>query len=606
MAGGIVQLAVYGTQDIFLTGTPQITFFKIVYRRHTNFAVESIAQELLGANNFGNEVTCLVDKIGDLMHKVYLEVVIPKVQLAKNPANYTLDQATAKLQLDNIQEYYQMVFNYVSTDTDITRKLDLLCRTNNIPMSDIESTMNDPNFIGNLVTQREALQTYIATNPNFDAITELRDLKLDLIQEVNRIDVQIRFNSIVTIVDDTHVLSTTEEKDVLKRSETLDMIRHKLYNAIKQFYMQAYDVLLVKQNTYDSFVNGTYRENYGFAWVEELGHAIIDQLDIRIGNQTIDRHTGDWMILFNRLFKNEYQAKNYDIMIGNVPELYTFDDKAKDTYTLLIPLQFWFCRHNGLALPLVALRYHDVLFTLKYKDLSKLAYIENDPALLDIPNTQAKYGINIVSAQLYVDYVYLDSDERRRFAQSTHEYLVEIVQYEELENLAGKQVNLHLSFAHPTKFIIWFAQPNQYRSNPTGRNKCQWNNFGTEPDKTGYTMDKSFIRLNSYERTDPNQNIIYFNYVQPYIYFRHSPTDGLNVYSFAAKPMELQPSSTCNLSRIDDLGIVIEFTDNFLNLVNSNMVDGITDGIFVGVYVYSYNIIRIMSGMAGLAFQTST
>ena len=261
MAGGIVQLAVYGTQDIFLTGTPQITFFKIVYRRHTNFAVEAVAQELLGANNFGNEVTCLVDKIGDLMYKVYLEIVIPKVQLAKNPANYTMDQATAKLQLDQIQEYYQLVFNYVSTDTDITRKLDLLCRTNNIPMSDIESTMNNPDFIGTLVAQREALQNYIALNPNFDSISELRDLKLDLIQEVNRIDVQIRFNSIVTLVDDFNVLSTTAETDFLKRTQVLDMINRKLYSSIKHFYMEAYDVLFVKQNTYNAFVNGTYREN---------------------------------------------------------------------------------------------------------------------------------------------------------------------------------------------------------------------------------------------------------------------------------------------------------------------------------------------------------
>jgi len=606
MAGGIVQLAVYGTQDIFLTGTPQITFFKLLYRRTTNFAIESISQELLGANNFGNEVTCLLDKIGDLMHKVYLEVVIPPVQLKKNPANFTLTQATAQVQFQQIQDYYQMVFNYVSTDTDITRKLDLLCRTNNIPMSDIEATMNDPNFIGTLVSQREALQNYIATNPNFDAIAELRDLKFDLIQEVNRIDIQIRFNSIITLVNDFNVLSTTQETDVLKRTQVLEMINNKLYDAIKHFYLEAYDVLFAKQNIYNSFLNGTYQENYEFGWVEELGHAIIDQLDVRIGNQTIDRHTGDWMILFNRLFKNQYQLKNYDILIGNVPQLFTFDANPKASYTLLIPLQFWFCRHNGLALPLVALRYHDILFTLKYKDLSRLAFVENDPALLDMANIQVKYGINIVSAQLFVDYVYLDSDERRRFAQSTHEYLIEIVQFLEIPNLNGKQQNLHLNFAHPTKFIIWFAQPNQYRFNPTGRNRCQWNNFGTEPDKTGYTMQQTYIRLNSYERTDPNLDVIYFNYVEPYIYFRHSPTDGLNVYTFAAKPMELQPSSTCNLSRIDDLGLVIVFTDNFINLVNSNMIEGILDGAFVGVYVYSYNIIRIMSGMAGLAFQTST
>jgi Large eukaryotic DNA virus major capsid protein/Major capsid protein N-terminus len=606
MPGGIVQLAVYGTQDLFLTGTPQVTFFKIVYRRYTNFAIESIAQELLGSNNFGNEVTCLVDKIGDLMYKVYLEIDIPRVLLAKNPTNYTLDESTAQIQFEQIQEYYQLVFNYTSTNTDITRKLDLLCRTNNIPMSDIVTIMNDPDFIGALVQQRTNLQEYIATNPNFDAILELRDLKLDLIQEINRVDIQIRFNSIVTLIDDFYVTSTSDEKDVLKRRQILNMINNILYDAIKHFYMSAYTVLFEKQNVYNSFLDGTYKESYGFAWVEELGHAVIDQLDIKIGNQTMDRHTGDWMILYNRLFKNEYQAKNYDIMIGNVPELYTFDNKPKDTYTLLIPLQFWFCRHNGLALPLVALRYHDVLFTLRYKDLARLCYVEDDPALLDIPNIQAKYGINMIDAKLYIDYIYLDSDERRRFAQSTHEYLIEIVQYAEITDVNGTQTNIHLDFNHPTKFVIWFAQPNQYRQNPTGRNKCQWNNFGINPDKTGYTMDQSYLRLNSYNRTDKNHDIKFYNYVQPYLYFAHSPTDGINVYSFSVKPMILQPSSTCNLSRIDDFGIVINFSNDFVKIVNSNVINDIPDGIYIGVYVYSYNIIRVLSGLAGLAFQTST
>lgn len=606
MAGGLVQLTVYGTQDIFLTGTPEITFFKVSYRRHTNFAIESIAQEFLGSNDFGNEVTCVIDKIGDLMSKAYLEIEIPRVSLTKNPANWTINRQLALTNYQNALEFYQLVYNYVSTDTDVTRKLLSLCRTNNISMEDIVKTMNDPSFIGTLETQRKELQAYILLGENFNNITDLRDEKFYLFQEVNQIDVQVQFNSIVSINQDLNATNSINSIDSIIRAETIVLINQKLYGFIKEFYMKAYTLYVQKHKIYQSFVDGTYSENYQFAWVEELGHATVGQLDVKIGSQMIDRHTGDWFIAFNKIFQNQYQYANYNKMIGNVPELYTFNDKAKDAYRLIIPLQFWFCRHIGLAIPLVALRYHDVLFTLRYKELADLCYFEDNPVLIDVPNVQSMYGINMLGARMYVDYIFLDADERKRFAQSTHEYLIELVQFSEFNDLEGKQYNARLSFAHPTKFILWFVQPNQYRSNPTGRNKCQWNNYGTRQDKTGYTIENEFIRLNSSERTDINQDIKFFNYVQPYLRFNNSPTDGFNVYSFALNPIEIQPSSTCNLSRIDDLGIVMIFTDEFIKLVENNTIPEIPNGYYLGVYVFSYNIIRIMSGMAGLAFQTSS
>merc|ERR1711966_166725 len=70
-------LVAYGAQDIYLTGNPQITFFKVVYRRHTNFSMESIEQTFNGAADFGKRVTCTVSRNGDLMHRVYLQVTVP-------------------------------------------------------------------------------------------------------------------------------------------------------------------------------------------------------------------------------------------------------------------------------------------------------------------------------------------------------------------------------------------------------------------------------------------------------------------------------------------------------------------------------------------------
>jgi hypothetical protein len=81
MTGGLIQIVAYGTADVFLTGMPQITFFKLVYRRYTNFAIENIEQTFSGTKNFGNTLSCTLDKVGDLINKMYLKVVLPNVSL---------------------------------------------------------------------------------------------------------------------------------------------------------------------------------------------------------------------------------------------------------------------------------------------------------------------------------------------------------------------------------------------------------------------------------------------------------------------------------------------------------------------------------------------
>ena len=606
MGGGLVQLAVYGSEDIFLTGTPQITFFKIVYRRHTNFAMESIQQYFIGDANFGQEMTSIVEKLGDLMNRVYLEIEIPKVELVKNFSNWKNTKENVKSQFDKIQQFYQLTHDYISANTDIAKKLDMLLKTNNISIDDIEKTLHDSNFINNLVTKRTALIEYITFSNDFRSIEEFIDTKSsDLLQQVYQIDIQMLAVSVINDANKLASKRTIEEIFVIKKLELIRLVNKKLYIVMRDFYMKIYDIYFAKQKLYQSFLDNTYVEKYKFAWVEELGHAIIDQIEIKIGSQTIDMHTGDWLILFNKLFLHEYQIENYYEMIGNVTELTIFDDNIKNSYKLIIPFQFWFCRNTGLAIPLVALRYHDVMFTIKLKDLEKVCYVEDDESLMDIPNIQSQYNINIVDAKLYVDYIYLDTDERRRFAQSSHEYLIETVHFNDFVDINGKQYNAHLNFSHPTKFIIWYIQPNFYRQNPTGRNKCQWNNFGVRSDKTGHPMRFAHLRLNSYNRTDPQLDMNYYNYLQPCWYFAHSPTDGLNVYSFAIKPMEHQPSTSINLSRIDDFGIMMVLTEEFMDLVNDSVLDSIENGIYMAAYVMSYNILRIMGGMGCMAFQNS-
>lgn len=597
MTGGLIQLAIHGTQDIFLTGAPNVTFFKIVYRRHTNFSIESIPQHFVGSLNFGQETMSVIEKIGDLMSRIYLEITIPKVDLVKNMAHWKIDVNEAKKQFEQSHYLYQMVNEYISINSETVAQLESILKTNNISMTDIEYIMKNSDFVNKLALKRREIKSFISSN-DFKNIQESLGIGSDIIYQIYRFDIQILFHSVIKKID---LLKNfpAEEISNKKRTEILKAIDNVLYPEMKNFFHEIYSIHLRKEKIYRSLQDGTYVERYQFAWVEELGHAIIDQIEIKIGNQLIDKHTGDWLILFNNLYLGEYQVNNYYKMIGNVPELITFSDDAKKMYKLIIPLQFWFCRYVGLSLPLISLRYHDIILMLRVKELSLLCYTEDDPNIISIQNLQSQYNINLVDARIYVDYIFLDSEERKRFAQTTHEYLIEVVHFNDFKNIMDKHFAAHLNFTLPTKYIVWFAQPENYRQNFTGKNKCQWNNFGISQEKTGYTMESAHLRLNTYHRTDPYFDIKYFNYVQPYLYFKRSPNDGLYVYSFAIQPMEHQPSGSINLGRIDDFVLDVVFTNNFVKIIRNNE----NEGIYMAVYAVSYNILRIMGGMGGLAFR---
>jgi hypothetical protein len=191
----------------------------------------------------------------------------------------------------------------------------------------------------------------------------------------------------------------------------------------------------------------------------------------------------------------------------------------------------------------------------------------------------------------------LDNEERQRFARSGHEYLIETVQFTDFENIDGNDFVAHLDFNHPTKYVAWFVQPMSRRRNDDGRTKVEWNNFSIDDNQT---LKNPYLRLNYYNRTDPDLGAEYYNYIQPYWHFNSTPPTGLYAYSFALKPLEQQPTSSLNLSRIDDFSIVMGFTNELINYIRMMM-----DKIYLAVYVVSYNILRFFSGMAALAFQNS-
>jgi hypothetical protein len=557
MGGGLMQLVAYGAQDVYLTGNPQITYWKVTYRRYTNFAMESIEQTFNGQADFGRRVTCTISRNGDLAYHTILQVTLPQIG-----------------------------------------------------------------------------------------------------QDLN--------------------------------------------------------------NSGDVFAR----------WLDFPGEQLIAQVEVEIGGQRIDRHYGDWMHIWNQLTMTSSQERGYYAMVGNTTQLTYLTDptfsnvdgpcqsdaprqicaprNALPETTLYIPLQFWFCKNPGLALPLIALQYHEVRVNIDLRPIDECLWavttLSADSGSVKV--SQA-YNQSLVAASLFVDYVFLDTDERRRMAQNPHEYLIDQLQFTGDESVGSSSNKIKLNFNHPVKELIWVVQPDanvdycsslesgtllnrvlgaqpfnytdsidalpnaihafggpnsvagpggvsgsnnfdfitadglfqnagavdaDISSDISGNNVWHSNVGGTGGGTAWYTEPnfvpqvgngtaaESYVsdagtfvlsetaltlhcwgenpvvtaklQLNGQDRFSEREGS-YFDLVQPFFSHTRNPDTGINVYSFALRPEEHQPSGTCNFSRIDNAT---------LQLVLSNATVEGTSTAKVRVYATNYNVLRIMSGMGGLAY----
>ena len=493
-----MQLVAYGAQDVFLTGTPEITFWKVSYRRHTNFAMESIEQTFSGQADFGRRVTCTISRNGDLAYRTYLQVTLPEI-------NQSMTSGT---------------------------------------------------------------------------------------------------------------------KDVKAR------------------------------------------------WLDFIGEQLIAQVEVEVGGQRIDRQYGDWMHIWNQLTLSKEQESGYYKMIGNTTQLTyltdpTFDEisgpcaansapnqvcaprQALPETTLYVPLQFWFCRNPGLALPLIALQYHEVKINIDFRPIGECLF-----ALAGSASATQAYQQSLVAASLYVDYIFLDTDERRKMAQNPHEYLIEQVQFTGDESVGSSSNKIKLNFNHPCKELIWVVQPdaNVDYCDSLVSSSMLYKTFGAQPfnytdaidalpnsvaafggsdiSAGAFADEASFLgatnastlsdagtfvlaetaldmhcwgenpvvtaklQLNGQDRFSEREGS-YFDTVQPFQHHTRAPDSGINVYSFALRPEEHQPSGSCNFSRIDNAVLQL--------VLSAGAVSG-TATAKVRVYAVNYNVLRVMSGMAGIAY----
>ena len=419
MGGGLLQLVAYGAQDVYLTGNPQITFFKVVYRRHTNFALESIQQTFNGSVGYGQRVTATISRNGDLISRAYLVIKTKSTKL-----------------------------------------------------------------------------------------------------------------------------------------------------------------------------------------VPYFGLKVIKYAEVEIGGQKIDKHYADWMYIWNELSMPVAKKEGYYNMIGGKGGDHLVDK------SLYVPLEFWFCRNIGLALPLIGLQYHEVKINIQFEE----------------PGLVVQEGVtplSSLSAALWVDYIYLDTDERRKFAQSSHEYLIEQLQFTGRESASNK---IKLNFNHPVKELIWVVHDTalvaqdwfNYTTNVTTASSLVRNAIITKaandpagarpmdfpysvyvstmgPGQAVNPVKQAKLILNGNDRFYARDGR-YFNIVQPFQHHENVPNNaGINVYSFALKPEEHQPSGSLNMSRIDTAVLDLQYTDGYKALNNASEKQ-------VSIFAVNYNVLRILSGMGGIAY----
>jgi hypothetical protein len=575
MAGGLLQLAAYGSQNQYLNGNPQMTFFKVVYRRYSNFAMEYIRQNVEGPNelqiNSEIKLTCKIDRNADLIKDTYFICTIPDIY-------------------------------------------------------------------------------------------------------------------------------------------------------------SGYDNNLVKEITTNYGVGSDFEKSlYKFKWIKNLGTTMIKEISITIGGIRIDHQYGEWLHIWSEINLKSNKIDPYNKMIGNIPEIYDpanapgnngfyptsslnpnqnidflspeninnnsvpnvyknpFYRKASiDGRKLYIPIPFWFCGNSGLALPLIALQYHEVVLHIELRPIIDLYTIietnlespnfglrvkpnalRKDQNISNFITSKKKWGIddlqvsdinsedtNITDAFLesenvynyqsnskfngwglepyfFINYIFLDKNERGRFAETTHEYLIEQVQTKQYKGILGSKV-LDLLIHHPVKQVIWTTQRSDIDMRNDWSNYTNWIYENTPPYSKVFKNINEFIPENKINSILPDKsNYIYyiknilknarllfdgqalfakeeesfFNLIQPYQYNIRNPKNGIYIYSFSLDNEGYQPTGSCNMSRIKKIQLDIE-TQPVMPSENDFNNESLRFQYNYNINVYSvnYNILRIMAGMGGLVF----
>lgn len=305
-------------------------------------------------------------------------------------------------------------------------------------------------------------------------------------------------------------------------------------------------------------------------WVSNLGHVLINKIELQIAGTTIDSHTGEWLYIQNQLTTPVTKKNGVDYMIGY--EVFPSEEKV-----MYIPLHFWFNRHHGEALPIAAMPLHDMKIHINLKNFNEVAV-----------NADTKVPIDI---SLLSDFIILDIPERKNVIKQRHVKLIEQVQTNMSNTTTNLRTSIDMLFKNTVKEIIWTVQ----RSDSLMEDSKRWFNFSYKYSKN--PIKHVTIRFNGNDLLTefPGE---YFNLVQPYQYHSNIPENtGICVYSFSLFPEQQQPSGHVNFSSLDNASLELEFQPDYFDDPLTNFVDA-----NVKIYAVSYNIFVIENGVGALKY----
>lgn len=579
MAGGLLQIVSYGSSDIFLTGNPEITFFKLVYRRHTNFSVESIRIPFDDPTGFGMSNNVDIPKTGDLINKLILEVTLPEIAIQRALNQTEINELTNAV--SNYRNKYNLTKAFLSVNMTAYRDAYNLYLSDNITNS--YEIMNAITADFSAYDDTEFNQMII-DDYNIDKET-VQETGAILFRYVNMSSIEHSEVGNISLESVPNYWDTTEANEVPKET-TINIIYFLLENCKK--LNEKYQQLFLDAQT---ALAEAYKTNYKFAWVDKLGHSIIEYYEFWIGGYKIDKQYGEWLDIWYELSGKKEQQDSYFKMIGNISELTTFDRTTKPSYLMQIPIPLWFSNFYGLALPLVALQYNDVRINFKFRTFSQCAYIEDTGEVVVLEDILTNLNEDM-TANLLIDYIFLDSPERKKFAQSSHEYLIQQLQINYEEDILDKAYQFDIDLMHPCLGLVWILQKTSYMQNNDGHTKCQWTNYGFNSNGSGNPILNSQIIFCSYVRVE-NYNGLYFDTLQPYIANKNTPSDGINCYWFSLYPHEYQPTGECNMSRIKNVRLALTLDPR---LYDNNETFKLT------VFSLNYNVLRIIGGLGNVAY----
>lgn len=366
---------------------------------------------------------------------------------------------------------------------------------------------------------------------------------------------------------------------------------HQIY-AVFEFSALQHPSASVRTDPSSPYVpaDGSVFSPYHLSFCNSIGHAIIDYIEVSIGGHRFDRVYGDYL----NIWENIARSANKDLkeVIGYGATPVDLDNYRMRSQRLYVPIGLWFTMYREKALPLIALQYHDVKLTVSLKDKSKLILLGStiDPAVT--PGAQAYTGGDLSNAYTLINFVFLEGGERKLFAQNQHEYLIEQLQFNGAESKqAGKtQFNINLNFNHPVKELIWVLQQQDkidsfdyfnYEGAPDFSNGAI-----TDFTNTYDPLISAKLQLNGHDRFQHTPGH-YFRQIVPFETHSRIPNSYIYLYSFATDPEKWEPSGSCNFSRIDTVTLQLT-TQNFAGEIR--------------VYARSLNVMKIVSGMAGLKY----